>query len=224
MKKLLQIGLITLLCGCSVNDMSIKNNLTEEFMTMSNQNPISYTTMTKPLYSYYLPKDVGRISSNPLSSLLMKDGVKFIMNFNPNRIVIHDYYQHSAYNGYDKPKILKNNMNYYEIQGTFKGTDMKYHNYLCSITYLENDEYLLLLDMSYVNFTAVLKRVQMQPIIHSMMTIGKSIQYDSKEVIASYSLKYTSDSIIKDLEEFTEELPQNGQLSDLIEKEENNEK
>lgn len=220
MKKLFMIGLLTLLCGCSINDGTIKNKLTAEFTNMANQDPISYTTMSKPLYSYYLPKDVGRIDSNPLSSLFMKDGVKFIMNFNPNRIVIHDYYHGSAYKGYAEPKIVKNSMNYYEIQGTFKGTDLKYHNYSCSITYLENDEYLLLFDMSYVNFTAVLKRVEMQPVIHSMMTIGKSIQYDSKEVIALYSLKYTSDSITKDLEEFTEELPQNGKLSDLIGKEE----
>ena len=85
--------LTLLLCGCQVNETDLKNELTSELNELSDQDPVAYTTMNKPLYSYYLPKDVGRIQSNPLSSLFMKDGVKFIMNFNPNEVVIHDYYQ-----------------------------------------------------------------------------------------------------------------------------------
>ncbi len=75
----------------------------------------------------------------------------------------------------------------------------------------------LLLDMEYVNFTAVLRAVQIQPLVHSMFIIAKSLQYDSDEVIAQYSLRSSSDSVMSDLDEFNKELPDSGSLSELIE-------
>ena len=92
MKKWALLLCALLLSGCKVDHAKIQNSITDELIKMTENEPIYYTTMEKPLYSYYLPKDVGRISSNELSSLFVKDGVKFIMNFNPNKVVIHDYY------------------------------------------------------------------------------------------------------------------------------------
>lgn len=219
MKKLMLVLLICLLTACSVEDQQIKEGLSQEFKTMSQVEPITYTTMSKPLFAYYLPKDVGRIDSNPLSSLLIKDGVQFIMNFNPNRIVIHDFYRKSMEMEYQNPEVTENE-HYYEVKGTFKGNDGKFHEYSASIIELDRDDYFLQLDMGYVNFTSVMKKVQLRPLIHSMMVIGKSIQYDSDEVVSTYSLKYSSDSITKDLEKFEGILPDEGSLSDLIDEEE----
>ena len=129
MKKVACLMLTLLLCGCQVNETDLKNELTSELNELSDQDPVAYTTMNKPLYSYYLPKDVGRIQSNPLSSLFMKDGVKFIMNFNPNEVVIHDYYQ------MDTVKVLEETVEngetalFYEAGGTFRGSDDRYHEY-----------------------------------------------------------------------------------------------
>lgn len=220
MKKVACLMLTLLLCGCQVNETDLKNELTSELNELSNQDPVAYTTMNKPLYSYYLPKDVGRIQSNPLSSLFMKDGVKFIMNFNPNEVVIHDYYQ------MDTVKVLEETVEngetalFYEAEGTFRGSDDRYHEYKCQITQLDDGSYLLLLDMEYVNFTAILKAVQIQPLIRSMFIIAKSLQYDSNEVIAQYSLRSSSESVMSDLEEFNQELPDSGSLSELIDQQE----
>lgn len=217
MKKVACLWLALLLCGCQVNEADLKSELTNEFHELSDQAPISYTTMNKPLYSYYLPKDVGRLQSNPLSSLFMKDGVRFIMNFNPNEVVIHDYYQASTTYELEEPVENESSDLFYDVTGTFKGSDHRYHKYECQITELEDGSYLLLLDMEYVNFTAVLRAVQIQPLVHSMFIIAKSLQYDSDEVIALYSLRSSSDSVMSDLDEFNKELPDSGSLSELIE-------
>ena len=216
MKKLACILMVMLLCGCQIDKEQLKSEITNELNGMADLASISYTTMKKPLYSYYLPKDVGRIQSNSISSLLMKDGIRFIMNFNPNEVVIHDYY-HSSVVQFLQPFTLNEESGlFYEGSGTFKGSDGRYHNYDCRISELENGNYILLLDMEYVNFTAVLKAVQIKPLIHSMFVIAKSMQYDSKEIVSLYSLRSSSDAVMTDLEEFNEELPQNGALSELV--------
>ncbi|MGN1343860.1 MAG: hypothetical protein ACI4U3_04725 [Traorella sp.] len=216
MKKWVLICLLALLCGCQVNSQDIKKELTNSLNEWAKSEPISYTTMEKPLYSYYLPRDIGRISSNSLSSLLIKDNVKFIMNFNPNGVVIHNYYHKTQVNEYEEI-VTENGYNlYYNGKGTFLGSDYRYHDYSCKIKKLDQDDYLIYLDMEYVNYSAVVKEVQIPSLIHSMFVISKSIQYNVSEVVSQYSLKSTSESIKQDLEEFNNELPNDGSLSDLI--------
>ena len=218
MKKLACLLMAFILLGCQVSTPQIKNDITNEINTMAKSAPTSYKTMNKPFYSYYLPKDVGRIDSNDISSLLSKDGSKIIMNFNPNSIVIHDYYHKDEIKGYEENTIDETYKHYYRSNGTFLGSDYRYHNYSIQIAKLDETDFLLYLDLAYVNFTTVVKEVQLASFIHSMFIIGKSLTYDSSEIIAHYSLQSTLDSIKQDLDEFNEELPNNGSLSDLIEK------
>ncbi len=218
MKKLACLLMSFILFGCQISTSQIKNDITDEINSMAKFTPISYRTMSKPFYSYYLPKDVGRIDSNDLSSLLVKDGSKIVMNFNPNSIVIHDYYHKDEMKLYEENTIDASYKYYYRSNGTFLGGDYRYHDYSIQIAKLDETDFLLYLDLSYVNFTTIVKEVQLESFIHSMFIIGKSLTYDSSEVVAHYSLQSTLDSIKQDLEEFNEELPNDGSLSDLIEK------
>ena len=218
MKKLACFLMVCLLSGCQINSNQIKSNITKEISTMAKSIPSDYITMNKPFYSYYLPKDIGRIDSNDLSSLLVKDGVKIIMNFNPNSVVIKDYYQKNENTVYIENTVNENYEFYYQSNGTYLGKDYKYYDYSIRIMQLDETDYLLYLDMGHVNFTTIVKEVQLPSFIHSCFVIAKSIDYDSKEVVAFYSLQSTSESIKQDLEEFNEQLPNDGTLSDLIEK------
>lgn len=217
MKKLACLLMSFILFGCQINTPQIKDDITNEIITMSKAAPVSYYTMSKPFYSYYLPKDIGRIDSNDLSSLLVKDGTKIIMNFNPNSIVIHDYYHKDEIKVYEENLIDENYEHYYHSNGTFLGSDYRFHDYSIQIAKLDDTDFLLYLDLAYVNFTTIVKEVQLESFVHSMFIIGKSLKYDSSEIIAHYSLQSTLDSIKQDLEEFNEELPNDGSLSDLIE-------
>ena len=76
--------------------------------------------------------------------------------------------------------------------------------------------------MSYVNYLAVVKPVEIKPLIKSMFTMAKSIHFDADYVVSEYSLQSTSETVKVSLEEFNEELPESGLLSDLIEKKEGN--
>ncbi len=222
MKKLALLLCALLLSGCKVDHVKIQDGITNELIKMTEYEPIYYTTMEKPLYSYYLPKDVGRISSNELSSLFVKDGIKFIMNFNPNKVVIHDYYYKDKVVTAEELTVNEESNLYYDATGTFKGSDKRYHYYDVKVTHLKDNNYLLKLDMSYVNYLAVVKPVEIKPLMKSMFTIAKSIHFDADYVVSEYSLKSTSESVKVSLEEFNEELPESGLLSDLIEKKEGN--
>lgn len=222
MKKLALLLCALLLSGCKVDHVKIQDDITNELIEMIEYEPIYYTTMEKPLYSYYLPKDVGRISSNELSSLFVKDSVKFIMNFNPNKVVIHDYYYKDKAITAEELTVNEESDLYYDATGTFKGSDKRYHYYDIKVVHLRDNNYLLKLDMSYVNYLAVVKPVEIKPLIKSMFTMAKSIHFDADYVVSEYSLQSTSESVKVSLEEFNEELPESGLLSDLIEKKEGN--
>lgn len=217
MKKWALCFCVLLLTACQADHTAIRKDIEEELTFSTSAEPIYYTTMSKPLYSYYLPKDVGRLSSNHLSSLLIRDGVKFIMNFNPNEIVIHDFYKDDIVKMSQESKINTDDI-YFEASGSFKGSDSRYHDYKCEIYEFDDGNYLLLLNMEYVNYIALAKPLQLEGLIHSMFVIAKSMKFDADEVIARYSLKSTSEKIIQDLEEFNDEIADNGFISDLMEK------
>ena len=144
------------------------------------------------------------------------------MNFNPNKIVIHDYYYKDKIVSSEELKINEESDLYYDASGTFKGSDKRYHYYDIKVVHLRDNNYLLKLDMSYVNYLAVVKPVEIKPLIKSMFTMAKSIHFDADYVVNEYSLQSTSESVKVSLEEFNEELPESGLLSDLIEKKEGN--
>ena len=215
MKKITFILFVFLLLGCQTNSTKLKDDITNEIVSMSKNTPIFYTTMNKTYYSYYLPKDIGRIDSNELSSLLIKDGTKMIMNFNPNSIVIHDYYHKMNAKKYEEIQVINDDL-YYHAKGTYLGNDYRYHDYNLRVMKLDKTDFLLYFELGYVNFISIVKEVQIESFAHSMMVIAKSVQYDSNEIIAQFSMQSTSDSIKEDLDEFNDELPNDGSLSDLI--------
>ena len=94
--------------------------------------------MNKPLYSYYLPRDIGRVLSNDLSSVLKKDGTQFIMNFNPNAVVIHDYYYEVDYMFMEMndTRLVSSDSNKIQYEGTLRNKNGQVHKYgICLFLY-----------------------------------------------------------------------------------------
>ena len=69
MKKKGLLLLTLLLCGCTFNSQTMNDDLKLSLQDSSHRQAIEFTNMHKRLYDYYLPKDIGRISSNELSSV-----------------------------------------------------------------------------------------------------------------------------------------------------------
>ena len=71
MRKLTLLFLLSciFLSGCSKTQEEYTEHLTQSVETIALSNDIAQTNMNKELYSYYLPKDVGRIESHEISSV-----------------------------------------------------------------------------------------------------------------------------------------------------------
>lgn len=218
MKKKGLLLLPFLLCGCTFNSQTMNQDLKLSLQDSSNMQAIEFTNMHKRLYDYYLPKDIGRISSNELSSVFKKDGTKFIMNFNPNAIVIRDYYYeiNHLFMEMRDTKIISTSENGVRFEGTFKKQDGKVHSYSCVIDKLENGKYFMFLNMEYIYFYTIAYGAELESLSKSMFQIGQSVQFDSDQIVSIYSLKSSSEYLTENLDELYEELPESGYLSDLI--------
>lgn len=218
MKKLGLLMLCLLLGGC-FHEEDLEKDLKQTLQNSSHQEAIDFTTMSKPLYNYYLPKDVGRISSNNLSSIFKKDGTKFIMNFNPNSIVIRDYYYEvdALFAEMRDTSVISSSETGIRFEGTFKKSNGGVHNFSCVVDQLDNGKYFMFLNMEYVYFYTTAYGAELCSLIDTMFKIGQSFTYDADQVVKLYSLKSSSEYLTEDLDRYTSDLPSEGYLTDLIE-------
>ena len=70
--------------------------------------------------------------------------------------------------------------------------------------------------MEYVYFYTIAEGAELSSLIDTMFDIGQSVTYDSEEIVSIYSLKSSSEYLTENLDEFTQDLPSEGYLSDLI--------
>ncbi len=114
MKKVFA-AVLCLIClsGCGSSDSDLPERILEELNELAAMEPLSGSNRTKRRYSYYLPKGMGQRDANELSEVLMKDGYRVIMNFDPGAIVIKEYYSDEA----QEPRDPENN--------TSEKTDMR---------------------------------------------------------------------------------------------------
>lgn len=83
---------LMLLSGCGSSDSDLPDRIADELKQLAVADQFSGANRTKRRYSYYLPKGMGQRDANELSEVLMKDGYRVIMNFDPGAIVIKEYY------------------------------------------------------------------------------------------------------------------------------------
>lgn len=92
---------LMLLSGCGSSDSDLPDRIVDELKQIAAADQRSGANRTKRRYSYYLPKGMGQRDANELSEVLMKDGYRVIMNFDPGAIVIKEYYANEDQKGED---------------------------------------------------------------------------------------------------------------------------
>ena len=140
------------------------------------------------------------------------------MNFNPNAVVIHDYYYEVDYMFMEMndTRLVSSDSNKIQYEGTFRNKNGQVHNYSCIVDELDNGKYFFILNMEYVYFYTIAEGAELSSLIDTMFDIGQSVTYDSEEIVSIYSLKSSSEYLTENLDEFTQDLPSEGYLSDLI--------
>lgn len=206
-KALLLSAVLLLLSGCAKAE--IGSDAMRSILKQSTQNHARpSTTMTKKYYNYYLPGEVGRKASTPLSEIFRKDGFEIIMNFNASAIIIDRFYLNEESDKKDSSKEAKSlslaslskkqklsitmkkdksgNMQY---RGVYQNGNDRYFPYELFVQTLDKKQYLLHLNGTIVDFYALIPAAQINPAVTTMMKIMQSIEYDKKQIVADFSLK-----------------------------------
>lgn len=206
-KALLLSAVLLLLSGCARVD--IDSDAIRGLLKKSTQNHARPTaTMTKKYYNYYLPGEVGKKESTPLSEVFRKDGFEIIMNFNASAIIIDRFYLNGELDKKEqssKSKSLsltsvskqqkqsitmkKDKSGNMQYQGIYKNGNNQYFPYELFIQTLDGKQYLLHLNGTIVDFYALIPAAEIKPAVTAMMKIMQSIEYDKKQIVADFSLK-----------------------------------
>lgn len=208
--------LTCLLSGCAKSDEDRMIQLMNKLQDTALLESFGQVNINKELYSYYLPRDVGRIENHDISSVLIKDGTKFIMNFNPNNIVIRDFYNTEEEHYSSIVQKQFDSKNEFILLGRFLQHNNIRHNFRLYVDPIGDDEVILVLDCNYVFFYAVCHPLEIESLSTTMLTIAKSVRYDASEVVNAYSLKSTSESVKESIDDYSDEFPDSGYISDLI--------
>lgn len=218
-----------ILSGCGSNDGDLPQRVLDQLAQIPEQQLSAGSNHTKQFYAYYLPADMGRRDSNQLSEILIKDGYRMIMNFDPSALIIEQYYTEKQEDEPEPMPIEKKDLleQFVEPQMMQEDTTWIYTgNYLTSsleiypytVQLIQNeDAYLLYFDGTLIKLYTYVPEAAVSSMLKSMITIASSLEYEKEAVLKTYSLKSLEENRQETLNYLEHNLPSTGSLQDLLE-------
>lgn len=205
-----------LLCGCVVDEAALAETLYTTLKDQEEIKPVYDVNMNKDYYSYYLPKHIGRIKSNDLSSIFLKDNYKVIMNFDASQIVINEFYNKEQQGAdFKELKVTKDDGDSLVFDGSFYNAYNIAHPYSVKIEKLAENQWMMKLKADYTLFYTIVPHAELASVIEDCFVIAKSIRYDSTKILNDFSLKSASEAVKQSLESLNKDVPVDGYLKDL---------
>jgi len=205
--RLILVLLIFQLVGCSKISDELK--ITEQVSSIAELSVNYDNNNFKEYYSYFTNVDVGKISSNEVSSVLTVSDNEFVMNLKVNNIINDELYNSEYLEVYDI-KELK-----YENDGIYLSNGIKY-NYEYNVYSLNDNDYLLLLDTEYLGFSAIAELNQLPEIAYEMINIAKSVNIDNDLIVNQFSNKNVIDHEKETIKLFEQKIAVNGTIEEMI--------
>ena len=205
--RLILVLLIFQLVGCSKISDELK--ITEQVSSIAELSVNYDNNNFKEYYSYFTNVDVGKISSNEVSSVLTVSDNEFVMNLKVNNIINDELYNSEYLEVYDI-KELK-----YENDGIYLSNGIKY-NYEYNVYSLNDNDYLLLLDTEYLSFSAIAELNQLPEIAYEMINIAKSVNIDNDLIVNQFSNKNVIDHEKETIKLFEQKIAVNGTIEEMI--------
>lgn len=206
--------IIFLLLGCQksvdttlnemVNDTIIKVNESEIFESNNHK---------KALFSYYLPKDIGILEANKISSVLIMDDIQVFMGINVSEIMS------------ETVRLNLENVVEFEVveaATTYNKYQQEINNEII-IEKLTDSDYLLYVKSAENFFMAILKKASIPNVLEKILVVARSIEIDKIAVIAEFSNKETINYQQEIIELFSDSIPEEGFLNDIYPKDEGDE-
>lgn len=209
-KKVLVLLCLLCLCGCAQNKADLKNSLKQELSALAQAPIANLADNNKPLYRYYIEPSIGRRQSTQTSNIFVLNNQEFVMNLDIASIINTRFYESIMF------EKKADNSAMISLSGKYLDFNNLEYRYILSVYDFEDGNYFISLSMEYVNFYAYCGYADIEPLVLSMMKIGKTVDVDTEKVISTYSSKQSSDYVKEKLDLFEKIIPDSGRIEELM--------
>lgn len=204
--KYLLIGF--LLLGCSVNStVEIEENVLQTIKKVVDTKPYEIQNHKKGLFSYYLPKNIGVLRSNKISTVLIADNSEIFMALNVSEIMT------------EKLEKLNLDTSSFVVIKSFETINNRNETIdnTVVIEQLADNQYLLYLKSEEMFFISSIPKASIESVLEKMLIVSRTVDVDKKKVIAQFSNKEEMNFEKEVIELFSESVPEEGFLKDIYE-------
>lgn len=217
MKRLLGLLLIVLFGLSACSEVTSGNVLAYLQASANEAESVSLNSavnISKGLYSYYLPPNIGRKTSTETSTILTSNNVNILMNLDVIDVIKDSYYETSTSGSFKS--MLASTKNLSTFDGVFKNSDDKDVIYRVSVLKVNDTMILLTLEGGYFVFTAIVPVSLANEVLYDMILIARTAKVDSAAVLLAYSTRETIDYQKETLDMFSQIAPESGTVLDMI--------
>ena len=221
MRKFILSSLLFLLVlgGCAqINQTNLESAILASMEDVANNPNNSINNMRKGLYSYYLPKTVGKVSSTELSSVLISHNTKVLLNLDVIAVLSETYYS-------DTQNVLRSFVNketaLVDLSGFYLDSDFNHIDYTVSVIKLSNQKVLLTVQTEYFIFSSIAAMALSPELVFDILSVARSIKMDKPAVLLVYSQREIINYQKETLSIFSQISPESGTVLDMITNAEN---
>lgn len=213
MRKYL-IVFILFISGCSMSGVSLNQQIDDSVAFVSTQPVVEIRNNNSPLYSYYLPRNIGRRSSNQLSATFVSYDEEIVLSLDIASIIMNRFYriqlagQLRTLYGTQNALVVKN--------GSFKDNNGTMTDYRIVVMPFSDDQLMVYVQNQDFLVSAMLPKTKIQPVLTDMLIVLRSAKSQSNDIVNLFSNKVVVDynRISKELIEFI--APESGTIVDML--------
>ncbi|NLY63012.1 MAG: hypothetical protein GX074_04050 [Erysipelothrix sp.] len=210
MRKVLILLVLSFVVACSGKHTDIETGFNQILADLNAANISVNNNHRKKLFSYNLPQNIGVKESNSISSRL-------------------SFYQQDIFMSLDVSAILNDKLKEINVEDLVFDQEFQLktrteektgHVYIEELSTQEN---LIYLRINNVFFLAMVHKVDTLDVIEQILSISQTIEVKNKLVISEFSNKETFAYEKEVIELFSDSIPDEGMIKDIIIEEEDDE-
>lgn len=213
MRKYL-IVFIIFISGCSVSGVSLNQQIDDSIGFVSSLSVVDSRNHNSPLYSYYLPRNVGKRSSNQLAATFVTNDEEVVLSLDIASIIMNRFYrvqlagQLRPLYGSQNALVNKN----FSLKDSIGITS----DYRIVVLPFLDDQYMVYVQNQAFLISALIPEAKIKPVLTDMLIILRSAKSESNDIVNLFSNKVVVDysRISKELIQFI--APESGTIADML--------
>jgi hypothetical protein len=213
MRKYL-IVFIIFISGCSVSGFSLNKQIDDSIAFVAAQPIVDVRNNNSPLYSYYLPRNVGKRSSNQLAATFVTYDEEVVLSLDIASIIMNRFYRVQLA-GQLRPLYITQNAlvnKSFSLKDSVGGIS----DYRIVVLPFTDDQIMVYVQNQGFLISSLIPKTKIQPVLIDMLIILRNSKSQSNRIINMFSNKVVVDynRISKELIQFI--APESGTIVDML--------